>query len=99
MVRLLDAFRRRSGRSIPEASENANALDAVAANASKISHDLNNLLLVVSMESAHISEVAGTDPEVRKSVDALEQVVREGRKIAERTAGIAVRHKSESAAD
>ena len=99
MVRILDALRRHQGQRSPDHPNIAETLDAVAARAGQLSHDLNNLLLVVSMESEQIGTVAGAAPEITKSLEALQQVVREGREIADRLAAIADHDESELTRD
>ncbi len=55
--------------------------DAVA---SRFAHDLNNMLLVLSMESERLESAAAGAPEVQQQIDILEQVIAEGRDLVER---------------
>ena len=47
-------------------------------------HDLNNLILVLSLECERIEALAGTTPEGEQRLDILQQVIAEGRDIVER---------------
>ncbi len=62
-------------------NDGRSACDAVM---SGFVHDLNNLILVLSMECERLEAVAGTAPEVEQQLDILRQVIAEGRDVVER---------------
>ncbi len=50
---------------------------------SRFVHDLNNLILVLSMESERLEVAAADSPEASRHIDTLEQVVAEGRELVD----------------
>lgn len=62
---------------------------AIGAISASMAHDLNNLLLVLSMEASRLEELGDRTPELRESVAALNQVVEEGRSIADKLMSLA----------
>ena len=50
---------------------------------SRAEHDLNNLLLVLSMEAARLGSVREDEANLRTTIDTINQVVSEGRQIAD----------------
>lgn len=56
-----------------------------------MAHDWNNLLLVLSMETDRLRELVDTDSRLRSSVEVFDQIIEDGRKMADELASIARR--------
>jgi len=53
-----------------------------------MAHDWNNLLLVLSMETDRLRELVDTDSRLRSSVEVFDQIIVDGRKMADELASI-----------